>query len=176
LPQIVWRAGLDLNPIDVRDDDQCAWLEALVWPGREQRLRHLRAALAVARQDPPYMVRGNLLHDLARLAAEAPRQATLVVFHTAVLGYVATQAQRDAFARSVGDLDAVWISNEAPGVFPDIAAQLPMRVPRGKFLLAVDGRPVAFSDPHGTALNWVVDEGTRRGVSPARSTSDNCTP
>ena len=98
------------------------------------------------------MQRGNLLHDLASLAAEAPRDATLVVFHTAVLGYVGTQAQRDAFARSVCGLDAVWISNEAPGVFPDIAAQLTERVPRGKFLLAVNGRPTAFSDPHGAAL------------------------
>ena len=157
LPQIVWRGGLDLNPIDVRDDDQCAWLEALVWPGQEQRLHHLRVALAVARQNPPTVRRGNLLHDLASLAAEAPRDATLVVFHTAVLGYVSSQAQRDAFARSVGDLDAVWISSEAPGVFPAIAAQLSMRVPRGKFLLAVNGRPVAFSDPHGAALNWVAE-------------------
>jgi hypothetical protein len=141
----------------VRDDDQCAWLEALVWPGQEQRLHHLRAALAVARRDPPRVLRGNLLHDLARLAAEAPRDAILVVFHTAVLGYVSAQAQRDAFARSVGALDAVWISNEAPGVFPDIAAQLSMRVPRGKFLLAVDGRPTAFSDPHGATLNWIAE-------------------
>jgi hypothetical protein len=156
LPKIVWRAGLDLDPIDVRDDDQCAWLEALVWPGQEQRLDHLRAALAVARQDPPRVLRGDLLRDLASLAAEAPRNATLVVFHTAVLGYVSSQAQRDAFARSVRDRDAVWISNEAPGVFPDIAAQLPGPVPRGQFVLAVDGRPMAFSDPHGAALQWVA--------------------
>jgi hypothetical protein len=176
LPQVVWRAGLDLNPIDVRDDDQCAWLEALVWPDQEQRLHHLRAALAVARRDPPRVLRGNLLHDLARLAAEAPRNATLVVFHTAVLGYVSAQAQRDAFARSVGALDAVWISNEAPGVFPDIAVQLAERVPRGKFLLAVDGRPVAFSDPHGAALNWIADEGAPQDVSPAQSISDSCRP
>jgi hypothetical protein len=157
LPQIVWRAGLDLNPIDLSDDHQCAWLEALVWPGQEQRLQHLRAAIAVARENPPRVMRGNLLHDLARLATEAPRHATLVIFHTAVLGYVSTQAQRDEFARSVGELDAVWISNEVPGVFPKIAAQLSEPVPRGKFLLAVDGRPTAFSDPHGTALEWVAE-------------------
>jgi hypothetical protein len=157
LPDIVWRAGLDLNPIDVRDDAQCAWLEALVWPGQEQRLANLRAALAVARKDPPRLKRGNLLHDLAELAAEAPREATLVVFHTAVLAYVRDQAQRDAFARSVRELGAVWISNEAPGVFPGIAAQLPERAPRGQFILAVDGKPIAFSDPHGAALRWIAE-------------------
>jgi hypothetical protein len=177
LPRIVWRAGLDLNPIDVRDDDQCAWLEALVWPDQEQRLHRLRAALAVARQDPPRLVRGNLLHDLAGLAAQAPRDATLVIFHTAVLGYVSEQAQRDAFARSLGDLDAVWISNEGPGVFPTIAAQLPERAPRGKFVLAVDGRPVAFSDAHGAALTWIAGESpVGREISRATATSGSCTP
>jgi hypothetical protein len=157
VPHIAWRAGLDLSPIDVHDEDQCAWLEALVWPGQEQRLQHLRAALKIARQDPPRVLRGNLLHDLASLAAEAPRQATLVVFHTAVLGYVSEKAQRDAFSRSVADLGAVWLCNEAPGVFPDIAARLSRRVPRDKFLLAIDGRPLAFSDPHGAALEWVAE-------------------
>ena len=29
LPEIAWRAGLDLNPIDVTDDDQIRWLELL---------------------------------------------------------------------------------------------------------------------------------------------------
>src|SRR5205085_1100399 len=155
-PEIVWRAGLDLNPIDVRDENQCRWLEALVWPGQEQRLANLRAALAVARQNPPRLRRGDLLHDLAALAAEAPRDATLVVFHTAVLGYVRDQEQRDAFARSVRNVKAVWISNEAPGVFPDITAQLSSAVPRGQFVLAIDGRPVALNDPHGAATQWVV--------------------
>jgi hypothetical protein len=155
LPKIVWRAGLDLNPIDIRDGDQCTWLEALIWPG-QQRLDHLRAALAVARAEAPTILRGDLLHDLASLAAEAPRDATLVVFHTAVLGYVSGQAQRDAFARSVRELRATWISNEAPGVFPGITAQLPGPVPRGQFVLAIDGKPVAISDPHGAALMWIA--------------------
>jgi hypothetical protein len=87
---------------------------------------------------------------------------------------MSARRRNDAFARSVGDLDAVWMSNEAPGVFPDIAAQLSMRVPRGKFLLAVDGRPAAFSDPHGATLRWVAEASL--AVSPARSTSDSCTP
>jgi hypothetical protein len=42
-----------------------------------------------------------------------------------------------------------------PACFP--ATQLAVRVPRGKFLLAVDGRPMAFSDPHGAALQWVAE-------------------
>ncbi|MFE4545324.1 DUF2332 family protein [Arthrobacter sp. NPDC056727] len=32
LPHVAWRAGIDLNPLDVRSPDDVAWLEALVWP------------------------------------------------------------------------------------------------------------------------------------------------
>ncbi len=72
LPRVVWRAGLDLAPIDVHDADAVRWLELLVWPGEEYRLVDLRGALAVARQDPPRIVRGDLVTDLPALAAEAP--------------------------------------------------------------------------------------------------------
>src|SRR4051794_2282341 len=52
LPAVAWRAGLDLEPVDVRDDDAVRWLELLVWPGEEYRLDDLRGAGAVARADP----------------------------------------------------------------------------------------------------------------------------
>jgi hypothetical protein len=42
-PEVVWRAGLDLNPLDVHDPDDCAWLEALIWPGEEARVPRLHA-------------------------------------------------------------------------------------------------------------------------------------
>jgi len=32
LPRVAWRRGLDLNPLDIGDADQMAWLETLVWP------------------------------------------------------------------------------------------------------------------------------------------------
>ncbi|MGA7262989.1 MAG: DUF2332 domain-containing protein, partial [Stellaceae bacterium] len=85
VPQVVWRLGLDLNPIDLFSDEQVEWLELLVWPGQEDRANKLRAAINVARRDPPRVIRGNLLTDLERLIAMAPKGATLVVFHTAVL-------------------------------------------------------------------------------------------
>src|SRR5690606_35240621 len=33
MPQIVWRAGIDLDPLDARAERDRAWLQALVWPG-----------------------------------------------------------------------------------------------------------------------------------------------
>ncbi|WP_052372724.1 DUF2332 domain-containing protein [Amycolatopsis taiwanensis] len=93
LPEVVWRAGLDLNPLDVSDPDDCAWLEALIWPGEGDRRPRLRAALEIARADPPRVVQGDLRTDLPALAAQAPPEATLVVYHTAVLMYLRSRSR-----------------------------------------------------------------------------------
>lgn len=156
LPDVVWRAGLDLNPIDVKDRDQCAWLEALVWPEQHDRLARLRAAIAIAQKDPPRLVRGNLLNDLAPLAAQAPKHATLVIFHSAVLAYVWPQELRDKLARDVRAMNAVWICNETPQVFLSIAVKT-ARPPASSssFLLSVNGEPVAWTDHHGGFANWL---------------------
>jgi hypothetical protein len=154
LPQIIWRAGLDLNPIDLRSKDQVQWLETLVWPGQEGRAGRLRSAIKIARHDPPRVVKGDLLADLASLIEEAPRNATIVLFHTAVLAYLASQHLRDAFAETARKANAVWISNETPSTFPDIAKAAPHPWPRGRFLLALNGKPLAWTGPHGESLDW----------------------
>ena len=153
-PEVAWRAGIDVNPLDLRDPDEVAWLETLVWPGQEDRAARLRAAIAAARRDPPPVRRGDLLADLPTLAAEAPRGATLVVFHSAVLAYVAPEV-RARFADAVRALGAAWISNEFPALLPDVASKLHRAAPADRFLLAVDGEPVAFTGPHGQSIDWL---------------------
>jgi hypothetical protein len=156
MPRIAWRAGLDLNPLDPRDKSQCAWLETLVWPEQTGRLANLRAALRIAAADPPRVVQGDLLGDsLSALCRQASRDATLVIFHTAVLAYVPGQADRNAFAQRAMASCQYWISNEAPSVFPDIARRTGAPAVQGRFLMAVNGAPVAWTDPHGAALAWI---------------------
>ncbi len=152
LPAIAWRAGLDLNPLDVTRDDDVRWLSCLVWPGEGDREQRLAAAVTAARRDPPVVHRGDLLTDLPALAAQAPAGATLVVFHSAVLAYV-TPEDRRRFAAIVRSLPAVWLSNEAPGLVPD----MPVPDYQGwPFVLARDGRlPLALADGHGTWLQWL---------------------
>lgn len=158
LPFIVWRAGLDLDPIDAADRTQAAWLETLVWPEQTERAARLRAALKVAALQNPRVDKGDLRGgDLARLCALAPKSATLVVFHTAALGYVADRAQRQHFATAVRALSPCWISNEAPRVFPEHAAEAGEPPSAGHFLMAVNGAPVAWTDPHGASIEWIAD-------------------
>ena len=151
-PEVVWRAGLDLNPLDVTDPADVAWLDALIWPEHAHRRARLRAAAAVAAAEPPLLVRGDLVDDLPALAARAPAGATLVVFHT--VGAVPGAApRREAFAEVVRGLPGHWIANEAPGVLPYDA----LPEPPGEALhnvLALDGTPLAWTRPHGQAMTW----------------------
>jgi len=159
LPQIVWRAGLDLNPLDATDPSHAAWLKTLVWPEQTQRLANLQAALNIAAAQRPRVVQGDLMEEsLAQLCREAPREGTLVVFHTAVLAYVADRAKRQDFAQRVKSLCPYWISNEPPRVFPEIASHAGMGDTLGQFLMSVNGSPVAWTDPHGASLAWITDE------------------
>jgi len=159
VPDIAWRAGLDLNPLDVTCDDDMHWLECLIWPGEEGRLARLRAAIATARRHPPRVVRGDLLTDLPALAGQAPADATLVIFHSAVLAYV-DPPQRGEFAATVAGLGAVWISNEAPRVVPATGSPghaVASLYGNQCFALMRDGRgPLAFTDGHGTWLHWLA--------------------
>ena len=153
LPAITWRAGLDLNPLDVTSDDDVRWLSCLVWPGEGDREQRLAAAVATARRDPPVVHRGDLRTDLPALAAQAPAGATLVVYHSAVLAYIAPEDRR-LFADTVRSLPAIWLSNEGPGVVPDMPVPAYQGAP---FILGRDGQtPLAIADGHGAWLQWLA--------------------
>jgi len=158
VPEVVWRAGIDLEPLDVMDDDDVGWLECLVWPGEGDRAERLHHAVATARRQPPAVHRGDLLDDLASVASAAPSAATLVVLNSAVLAYV-DEATRRSFADAVRDLGAVWLSNEGPGVLRCIGVgNGPDGGAGGSFLLVRDGREVlARADPHGAWIEWLAD-------------------
>ena len=58
-PEVVWRAGLDLNPLDVTNPVDLAWLDALIWPEHAHRRARLRAAAALAAAEPALLVQGR---------------------------------------------------------------------------------------------------------------------
>lgn len=151
LPSVAWRRGLDLNPLSL--DDDADWLRALVWPGQRGRLARLEEALVVAATDPPTVVRGDLRTDLPALAATAPPEATLVVFHTAVLGYLA-RSELPAVAHAIRATGARWIANEGPTVLRGLLPDAPDDGTED-FVLRLDGEPVARTDGHGAYLRWI---------------------
>jgi hypothetical protein len=152
LPVVVWRAGLDLNPLDVTDPADVAWLDALIWPEHGHRRARLRAAAAIVSAEPPHLVRGDLVDDLPALAAQAPAGATLVVFHTSVL-YQVPRERRDRFTELVRELPGHWIAIESPSVLRHEGLPSP---PDGTHhnVLSLDGIPLAWTRGHGQAMTW----------------------
>jgi hypothetical protein len=156
LPHIVWRAGLDLNPLDISDPADALWLETLIWPEQTERLARIRAAMELVRGEHPRIVQGDALAGLPALVAEAPPGATLVIVTSAAIVYLPPDI-RASFIELVGTLDARWISNEGRGIVPAAAAAVGEAEPPepGEFLLALDGHPLAWTGPHGQRLDWL---------------------
>jgi hypothetical protein len=153
LPEIVWRAGLDLDPVDVTDPAAVSWLETSLPPGPSERVDLLRRAVSVARSAPPRIVRGDAVDGLASLAAAAPPGARLVVVSTGTLVYLPGE-RRQAFVDAVRRLDASWISYERRDLLHDVVADPPQGVAPGDDFaaLALDGHALAVGDAHGTRL------------------------
>ncbi|WP_345215567.1 DUF2332 domain-containing protein [Georgenia halophila] len=151
VPEVAWRAGIDLNPVDVRNETELNWLETLIWPEHEERRQRLRAAAAVVAADPPRLLKGDLFDVLPALVEEVPAGTQLVIFHSAVLAYL-ERAQRERFVELVRGIDGVWLSNEGAQVLPR-AHDLPEVEKDGHFVLTVDGTPVARTGPHGQAYD-----------------------
>jgi len=162
LPEVAWRGGVDLNPLDVTDAGAMAWLANLIWPEHDARRERLLAAVEVARADPPSLKAGDLLEELPRLVDEAGERGRVVVFHSAVIAYL-TEADRRRFHATmtamVGEGRCHWVSNEGRRVLPEIAATGP-ELPEDlmTFVLGVDGQAVAWTHGHGRSMRWLLGQ------------------
>lgn len=87
------RRGVDLAPIDARDPIAARWLTACVYPDLAERHARLAGALALLRAEPVALQRGDMVQALPRLAAAAPADTHLTVFHTWAVHYLAPEAK-----------------------------------------------------------------------------------
>jgi hypothetical protein len=156
IPEIVWRAGLDLNPLDPSDEGIRRWLSCLVWPEHQDRAAALRTALQVACERRVDVRRGDLLTDLPRLLDEAPTDGTAVVLHSATLAYVPIEV-RQGFIDLLRQRGVHRVGAEGVGVLPDVAR----RIPRSQFsdrdfIVSADDEPLAMAHPHGRSMRWLA--------------------
>jgi hypothetical protein len=154
MPEVVWRAGIDLSPLAADDRDDRRFLTSLVWPGEAGRAERIEAALDIVAADPPLLVAGDASDPavLMDAAARAPRDATLVVTTPGVLPHIPFAA-RQRLLEALRTLDGVWISIDPPGLHD---AWYPPVDPAtwGGFVLGRDGRPLAAVDPLGGFVEW----------------------
>ncbi|GAB3038126.1 hypothetical protein GCM10027052_16550 [Parafrigoribacterium mesophilum] len=155
LPTIVWRAGIDLAPLDVRNQDDRNWLETLIWPEQHARLARIRLAIDIVSAHSPRIVPGDAVDALATVAAQAPAEARLVVVSCGTLVYL-SRVDRARFVTAVRCTGAHWISLEGPAVLAEVQARLPAPPDDGMFVLAENAEPVAYAAPHGHSIHWLA--------------------
>jgi hypothetical protein len=173
LPDIRWRCGIDLAPLDAAEADARRWLEASLPPDRPDRLERLRAALATVALAPPRLVAGDALAVLPTVAAQAPPGLGLVVASLGTAVYL-PRADRDRLVRSIRELGGHAVTFEARSALPEVAARWEELVAGDRaeadaaFVLALDGEPIASGSAHGDRLVSVRPAG-RTGTREVRS-------
>ena len=126
MPAVASRTGVDLQPVDVNDDEQIAWLRACIWPEHTARAELFARAIDVARKDPPPVMRGDILETIPSLIDQVPDGTPVCVFHTAALAYLDREhrARFGALMAEAGrSREVYWVAGEGPGIlaglFPD---------------------------------------------------------
>lgn len=156
MPQVVWRAGIDLDPLDARDPRDRAWLRGLVWPGESGREERVASALDIVAADPPMMVRGDAAAQVAAVAASAPPDATLVITTPGVLVHIPREARHLLIAQ-VRELAGHWVTIDAPDLHDAWHPAVDATTWPGS-VVAMDGRVRAAADPLGRWWEWRASE------------------
>ncbi|RIV41184.1 DUF2332 domain-containing protein [Micromonospora radicis] len=145
MPEIAEVVGVDLDPPDVTDADDRAWLRALVWPENAHQAALLQAALDAVAADPPRVRRGDVVDIGADVVASLPAGLPRLVVHTATRIHVPV-GRRPAF-------DAAVAAFGDGGPLLHLALEDDQRV-------APSGRPgigLTATDPTGSRTIAVAD-------------------
>jgi hypothetical protein len=101
-PRIASRIGIDLNPIDVRDESAVNWLHAFIWPEHAGRFDLLHRAIKIARNAPPELRKGDVLKLLPNIMDTVQPGTHLCLFHTFVSNQMSPEA-RNTLAKLIAD-------------------------------------------------------------------------
>jgi len=150
------RRGIDLVPIDATTPEGYLLLRSFVWPGLDERVARLDAAVETLRRMPerPELIAGDYTEALPALLADRPADALTVVFETFSTIYLpAATAQQLAEVLEAAGADGrplAWVSVRRwdLGAGTDAPFELELGVWPGA------ARVVARVDPHGNTLDW----------------------
>jgi hypothetical protein len=146
------RAGCDLAPVRLDAPGERRRLEGFVWADQPERLTELRAAVALARREPPRLERASAADWLERELAELDADEAAVVFHSAVWIYLAAEERRrvrEALEQRAARGPLVWMGLE----HREDTAQVQLRAriwPPGEEVTLADGHP------HGRRARWLA--------------------
>jgi len=146
-PECVFRVGIDLHPVDLTDDVERRWFDALIWPEHARRRELAATAIAELQRDRPRLVQGDAAAVLPEQLKHVPRDASLVVYNTAALCQGGT-VEQEAVA-SV--LKAVSFERPVEWLYCETEETVLRSIANGR----LGERKLANMDGHGRWLEWL---------------------
>ena len=155
---IQFRGGIDLNPIDLSDESELRWLQALIWPEHVERHQRLIDGAAELRHSPIDLRSGDAAELLPQMIADAPEDAALTAYSTVAI-YQIPAAGRQQILETLAETSRnrpVWLVtlehllDDIDDVqFPSLAIT--------RFRDGASSRQLlARSSPHGWWIEWAA--------------------
>lgn len=151
--RVIARRGVDQAPVDIGTAFGRERLAAYVWPDQLERLRRVRAAIELARTEPPILDTMDAADWVEQTIATTPQRGVhRVLMHSVTFQYFSDEGKRrvTSHAEKVG----AQATMEAP------FSWLRMEQTNGPFELRVrtwpagEDRLLAICHAHGAAIEW----------------------
>ncbi len=164
LPELVARVGIDRSAVDLSEPGDVRWLLACVWPDTG-RLARTRAAVELARHDPPTVRQGDAVELLPSVLDDLHPAAVRVVCTTWSFSYFSIE-QRGAFEDLLAEASkrgpVAWLCADGRGVSSSLAERAGRSGEPADQLLGFDlfddgdreSILLARVHPHGSWLEW----------------------
>lgn len=102
-PTVSARIGIDLHINDLHDEEDCLWLQALIWPNHVKRRELFRYAAEEVRQHTLQLIEGDGVRLISSIVKKIDGDSALCIFHT----HVANQLQADEQQRLLNEIDQI---------------------------------------------------------------------
>ena len=84
-PVVKNRIGFDLNCLNLQNEEDLKWLQALIWPEQKGRIQNLQLAAEIQKKSDIQLITGNFVELLPQVLEQPTTYDTqIVIFHTHV--------------------------------------------------------------------------------------------
>lgn len=163
-PPVDYRVGVDLKPVDLRDEDALRWLRACVFAGDVARDLRLRAAADLSQREWVDVHQGDAIALLPELLQEVPPHAELCLFNSWMMGWMAADDRErlTELVTACGARRTIWWltyeqANKVPGLAPpaDVDVRESLLGLQRCTSNGVESQVLARVHPHGVWLDWL---------------------
>ncbi len=155
---VQFRGGIDINPIDLTNEAELRWLQALIWPEHVERHQRLLDGAAELEQSPVDLRSGDAVELLPQMIADTPEDAALTAYSTVALyQFPASGRQRifETLAETSRDRPVWLVTLELRLEDIDDAQDPTLSITR--FRNGEGSRQqLARSSPHGWWIEWAA--------------------